>query len=62
MRTVGIETNGVGQISTSHLNLTRSIADVERGPKGLPMVKMSKRLLPAIRPPFAGYDPTERAL
>lgn len=63
MTGAGIRTNGVGKRCTSHLNLSVSLADVDKRPKkGLPLVRMGERVLPNLRPPFAGYDPTERAL
>lgn len=59
-RPVGVRTNGTGNACTRHLNLTRSLADVEVAlPSASP--KMTVRALPIQRPPFAGYDPTERA-
>lgn len=63
MTATGIKTNGVGQRCDAHLNLSTSLADADRRPKkGLPLVKIVDRVLPTLRPPFAGYDPTERAL
>ena len=58
-RGVGVLTNGRGKTCTSHLNLTRSLADVAAQPSP-PVPKMTERALPIQRPPYAGYDPTEQ--
>ena len=56
-----IVTNGLHQRCTSHLNLTVSLADIDRRSKTiLPAVKAAAARPPVRRPPYAGYDPTER--
>jgi predicted DNA-binding WGR domain protein len=72
----GVQTNGQGQRTTAHLNLTRSLADVfarktaadfetEKKAAGkrkrqLEQARSRPRSQPKA-PPYAGYDQTERA-
>lgn len=59
-----VQTNGVGQTTTAHLNLSRSLADVWRAVPAapvLPTIRTVRTAGPARRPvPFAGYDATEK--